>query len=466
MKQHSSLSQKVHSVTLESTALESKEKHQVISKQVEENMAISAIRRLQSTFPVSLGNSEHSFQNKFFIIPEAPTNSRKTELFMHSPALSPFHIWGNIVNLDKQSLLRFKNILNHGIVEICFGNCSRMSEAHFSISSSFKTHLINALEIETAICLNRKRKRLDKHGLCNCLPYTSRVQGSEGNAYISKNTRPRISHIKMLEPEESIQRDNQACIQTNINFSDEVQEVDLKISPNLFSQQSFPCELSPNLAFSFNSDNYEANASATKVKFTLESNSFVYQETLQRNCDADVTHLKSKETARIESSSGDCLVVAGKVASCSIFNSKVGQQPKTHVPFCSKSLHMKFPKNFNLPSKEKLIKKFTVFGSVDSSRTRIFWYTGSAQVAFYEVSDAVAAYQYAKRKAMFGEANIRFWLDPFEHKRRELKCLYPMHPSAYKLIGPPLKSCLKKFNNLKQENRKKQYRVRFTKETL
>jgi hypothetical protein len=126
---------------------------------------------------------------------------------------------------------------------------------------------------------------------------------------------------------------------------------------------------------------------------------------------------------------------------------------------------MKFPKNFNLPSKEQLIKKFSVFGSVDSSNTRVSWYCGSAQVAFFEESDAVAAYQYAKRKIWFGEANIRFWLDPFEHKRRELKHLYPTQPSESKLIGPPLKSCLKKSNSLKQENRKKDYRVRFTIET-
>jgi hypothetical protein len=57
---------------------------------------------------------------------------------------------------------------------------------------------------------------------------------------------------------------------------------------------------------------------------------------------------------------------------------------------------MKFPKNFNLPSKEQLIKKVSVFGAVDSSNTRVSWYCGSAQVAFFEESDAVAAYQYAK----------------------------------------------------------------------
>jgi hypothetical protein len=347
-----------------------------------------------------------------------------------------------------------------------------MSEAHFCISSNFKTHWIDYIskrkdnvpklfsrlpEIETTVCLNRKRKRLDKHDLCHAFLLTGRDIESEGNAYISKNTRPRISHVKMLESEESIRKDDQACIhfsETGINFTDEVQKLHLKRSQNLTLHQS---------------NNDEVDVSAAKVKFILGSNSSVYQKRLQRICYGDITPLKSKESIRIKSSSGDCLVESKDsyhyVASCSIFKSKVRQQSKTHIPFCSKSLHMKFPKNFNLPSKEQIIKKFGVFGSVDSSNTRVSWYCGSAQVAFFEESDAVAAYQYAKRKIWFGEANIRFWLDPFEHKRRELKHLYPTQPSESKLIGPPLKSCLKKSNSLKQENRKKDYRVRFTIET-
>ncbi|GAU32810.1 hypothetical protein TSUD_152590 [Trifolium subterraneum] len=475
VKQHqcSSLSQKVQSVNRESTALEPKEKHQVISEQGGENMAIDSIRRLNSTVPDLEGFFVQLFQNKVLIIPETPTTTGKAELCMHSPAFSPFHIRGKNLKLETQNLQRFKNILHHGLVDICFGNCSRLNEAHFSISSNFKTHWINYIskikdnapklcsrlpEIETTICLNRKRKRLDKHDLCNVFLLTGRDKESEGNAYISKNTRPRISHIKMVEPEESIRKDDHPCIhfsETSINFIDEVQKVHLKRSQNLTLHQSY---------------NDEVDASAAKVKFMLGSNSSFYQERLKRICHGDITPLKSKEPVRIKSSAGDCMVESKEdsyhyVDSCSIFKSKVGQQSKTHVPFCSKTLHMKFPKDFNLPSKEQLIKKFSVFGSVDSSSTRVSSYCGSAQVAFFEESDAVAAYQYAKRKVWFGEANIRFWLDPFEHKQRELKLLYPMQPSANKLIGPPLKSCLKKSNSLKQENRKKDSRVRFTIET-
>ncbi|KAK2441584.1 Serine/Threonine-kinase ATM [Trifolium repens] len=428
-------------------------------------MTIGAIRRLNSTVFDLEGFSVQMFQNKLLIIPEAATTTGKVELCMHSPAFSPFHIQGKNLRLETKNL-------QSGLVDICFSNCPRMSEAHFCISSNFKTHWIDYIskrkdnvpklfsrlpEIETTICLNRKRKRLDKHDLCHAFLLTGRDIESEGNAYISKNTRPRISHVKMLEPEESIRKDNQACInfsEASINFTDEVQKLHLKRSQNLILQQS---------------NNDEVDVSAAKVKFILGSNSSVYQKRLQRICYGDITPLKSKESIRIKSSSGDCLVESKDsyhyVASCSIFKSKVRQQSKTHVPFCSKSLHMKFPKNFNLPSKEQLIKKFSVFGSVDSSNTRVSWYCGSAQVAFFEESDAVAAYQYAKRKLWFGEANIRFWLDPFEHKQRELKHLYPMQPSENKLIGPPLKSCLKKSNSLKQENRKKDYRVRFTIET-
>jgi len=482
LHQCSSLSQKVLSVTRESTDLEPKEKHQVISDREQEYMTIGAIRRLKPTVPDLEGHSVPLFQNKLWIIPKAPTTHGKAELFMHSPALSPFHIWGKNLKLERKNRPRFKNTLEHGMVDICFENCSRMSEAQFSIASDFKTHLVDYIgergdnvprlcsrlpDIETTICLNRKRKRPDKHILC---PQIRRAQENEGFACISRNTRPRISHISILEPEESIRKDNQACIhfsETSINFTDEACKVDMERCKKLMFRQSFTCELSPSLAFGFHSDNHEAIAGAAKVKSVLRSNSLVYQERLQRSCHGDITPLNPKESARIKSFSGDRLLEGTnsyQYVAYSIPNLKVGEQSGTHVPICSTFLNMKFPKNFNLPSKEQLIKKFRVFGSVDSSNTSVFCYTGSAQVAFFEESDAVAAYQYAKRKVWFGDAGIRFWLHPFEHKRRELKNLYHVHPSA-KLTGSPLKSCLKKSNSLKPENRKKHYRVRFTIET-
>jgi hypothetical protein len=119
VKQHqcSSLSQKVLLVTRESMALEPKEKHQVTSDRGQKNMTIGAIRRLKPTVPDLEGHSVQLFQNKLLVIPEAPTNSGKAELIVHSPALSPFHIWGKNLKFERKNRPRFKNILEHGMVE-------------------------------------------------------------------------------------------------------------------------------------------------------------------------------------------------------------------------------------------------------------------------------------------------------------------------------------------------------------
>ncbi|CAD5181464.1 unnamed protein product [Musa acuminata subsp. malaccensis] len=86
-----------------------------------------------------------------------------------------------------------------------------------------------------------------------------------------------------------------------------------------------------------------------------------------------------------------------------------------------KSLHMKFPKDFNLPTREELENKFGVFGPLECSRTRVFFYTGAAQVVFVDHADAAAAYRYVKKKSIFGEANVRFWFDEHENFRKEQK---------------------------------------------
>ncbi|KAJ8500453.1 hypothetical protein OPV22_011005 [Ensete ventricosum] len=86
-----------------------------------------------------------------------------------------------------------------------------------------------------------------------------------------------------------------------------------------------------------------------------------------------------------------------------------------------KSLHIKFPKDFNLPTREELENKFRVFGPLECSRTRVFFYTGAAQVVFVNHADAAAAYRYVKKKRIFGEANVRFWFDVHENYRKEQK---------------------------------------------
>ncbi|XP_057451620.1 uncharacterized protein LOC130743406 isoform X2 [Lotus japonicus] len=482
MKQHqcSSLGEKTRSVTQESVSLEPKEKCQIISKQGEKNMAIGAMKRLNSTVSVLEENSEHLFQNKLLIIPEAPTINEKAELIMHSPSLGPFYLVGEFLKSARQSPLTFKNKPDQGIVDISFGNCSPMSKIRFSVSSNFMTHLSNYIsnrednapglccrfsDIETVMYLNRKRRRLDKPTLCHVFPHQiGMVQESEGNAYNSKYTKPRISDIKMLEPEESIQKDTQACLrfcETNMNITDEVH--------NLTLQQSLTCESSSNLQLGLHPHTCKVGPGAAKVKYIFGFNSSDFRKRLQKSCFGDITPLKSQLSAREKLTSGDFLVKRKDsypdYAPCSVFNSKAGHQSKTNVPFCSTSLHMKFPKNFNLPTKELLIRKFSIFGSVDYLKTRVSYYTGSAQVAFFQQGDAVAAYRYAKKKVLFSDANVRFWLDPFDHKRIGFERFSLMPPSSSKPTGPPLKSCLKKSNSLRQENKKKNQRVRFTIET-
>ncbi|KAK9283793.1 hypothetical protein L1049_012046 [Liquidambar formosana] len=138
------------------------------------------------------------------------------------------------------------------------------------------------------------------------------------------------------------------------------------------------------------------------------------------------------------------------------FKSQVALESRMESSFVGPtSLHMKFPKNFDLPSKDELVKKFTRFGSVDSRKSKIFFYAGSAQVVFLSRLDAVTAYKYAKRKkVLFGQANVRFWLDPFEHSRKGVSQTTP--PTCN------LKSCLKKSFPLGKEDRKKSHRVRFS----
>ncbi|XP_058107523.1 uncharacterized protein LOC131251060 [Magnolia sinica] len=109
-------------------------------------------------------------------------------------------------------------------------------------------------------------------------------------------------------------------------------------------------------------------------------------------------------------------------------------------PMC---LHMKFPKDFSLPSREELVKKFIAFGPLDVSSTRVFFYTGSGQVVFLHQRDAEAACRYARKKNLFGRANVRFWLG---HQNAKSGNGNGVHPSPLLTAGQTalnLKSCLK-----------------------
>ncbi|XP_002525583.2 uncharacterized protein LOC8276341 isoform X1 [Ricinus communis] len=146
------------------------------------------------------------------------------------------------------------------------------------------------------------------------------------------------------------------------------------------------------------------------------------------------------------------------VTSDASFKLKVVQQSAIGALSDYQYLHMKFPRDFSLPSQKDFIRKFSRFGKVDSLRTKIFTRLGSAQVVFLHHLDAVTAYQYLKRKKnLFGEAKILFWLDPYEKKRRGSKFVVSL---------PNLKSCLKKSDRKHgQEDKKHTKKVRFLMET-
>ncbi|KAJ4971831.1 hypothetical protein NE237_004930 [Protea cynaroides] len=126
------------------------------------------------------------------------------------------------------------------------------------------------------------------------------------------------------------------------------------------------------------------------------------------------------------------------------------------------SLHMKFPRNFNIPSKVELITKFRPFGPVDYLRTRIFLYSGAAQVVFLHRLDAVAAYRFSKRRSLFGQTIVLFWLDRHEHSRRKTNMPAQLSLSGVGTSALNLKSCLKKSNPYgKSSNKGKGLRVKF-----
>ncbi|XP_019418002.1 PREDICTED: uncharacterized protein LOC109328844 isoform X2 [Lupinus angustifolius] len=434
-----SLGQKMHSVTQKPVASESKDEYIIMSKREEKNMAIGSIRKRKRL-------EEPALRDCSLTTRRILSFSSMNEVLASLQITKSGEKDNNAVSFSSSALAN------------CFSSCDGMEMdlyKAFLLQSSMKLKIPNPGQgfSVTLPCENISAAcdtPLLKEASCHIFPQSGQVQESEGNAYKSTFTRPCISHFKMLEPEESVQKDKRIrmCFsETTINFTDEVQKVDLRKCQNLTLQQSFAHDSLPNLVLGFHSDNYEPDASTVKTNGMLGRNLSVYRKRLQIRSNDDATPLESRKSARAKLS-------------------KVRQRSRTHVPICSTSLYMKFPKTFNLPSKGVLIKKFSGFGPVDSSKTRLFSDTSSAQVVFFHETDAVAAHLYAKEKKVpFGEANIRFWLDPIVQKRRGSKHFDFMSPSARKPIGSPLKSCLKKSNSSRQEDRKKHYRVRFTLET-
>ncbi|KAJ0232492.1 Uncharacterized protein HA466_0289900 [Hirschfeldia incana] len=81
-----------------------------------------------------------------------------------------------------------------------------------------------------------------------------------------------------------------------------------------------------------------------------------------------------------------------------------------------KCLRMKFLSiHGNLPSKSELLKRFSVFGKIDASRTDVNSGQSSAKVVFLQSIDAVTAYQFARsKKFKLGRSKVMYRLDAFE----------------------------------------------------
>ncbi|KAH0470648.1 hypothetical protein IEQ34_000371 [Dendrobium chrysotoxum] len=120
-------------------------------------------------------------------------------------------------------------------------------------------------------------------------------------------------------------------------------------------------------------------------------------------------------------------------------------------------LNMKFPMDYTLPTKEQLEKKFSVFGPLDHTRTKVFFYTGVGQVVFLHQADAVVAYKYLTRKKIFGQANVRFWFYKYENCGTGSSNLSGAVHSSLNL-----KSCLEKSCTPELVDNTKNCRVRYT----
>ncbi|XP_056843667.1 uncharacterized protein LOC130495987 [Raphanus sativus] len=79
-----------------------------------------------------------------------------------------------------------------------------------------------------------------------------------------------------------------------------------------------------------------------------------------------------------------------------------------------KCLQMKFLSTHgNLPSRSQLLKRFSVFGKIDASRTDVNPEGSSAEVVFLQSIDAVTTYQFVK-KIKLGRSMVVYRLDAFE----------------------------------------------------
>ncbi|CAH2036128.1 unnamed protein product [Thlaspi arvense] len=115
-----------------------------------------------------------------------------------------------------------------------------------------------------------------------------------------------------------------------------------------------------------------------------------------------------------------------------------------------KCLRMKFlSRHGNLPSKSELLKRFSVFGKIDASRTDVNPGESSAKIVFLQSIDAVTAYQFARsKKFKLGRSKVMYRLDAIEENSEMNKVSVTQKPQN---SDPSPRSSLKKHGSVDNE---------------
>ncbi|ESQ30680.1 hypothetical protein EUTSA_v10011299mg [Eutrema salsugineum] len=141
-----------------------------------------------------------------------------------------------------------------------------------------------------------------------------------------------------------------------------------------------------------------------------------------------------------------------------------------------KCLRMKFvSKHGNLPSKSELLKRFSVFGKIDASRTDVNPGESSAKVVFLQSIDAVTAYQFARsKKFKLGRSKVMYRLDAFEKVNEVNKVPVTQKDNEVNKVPvaqkpqnsvPSPRSCRKKHGSVEKEEGRSKAKVKFQLET-
>ncbi|XP_059442686.1 uncharacterized protein LOC132174933 isoform X2 [Corylus avellana] len=451
-------------------------------------LAVGVTNRTNSEIP---GLKESFNEHQLCSISETRIKQKKAQLVdemlvnLHCLALDPFYLVG--LNTVEQNLLRFRSLSFQNITDICLKKCSQPIEGQLSHPGSIESELSMKVDRKQSCgesfgpsvsytdnpvnCLGLKRK-LDHQPYVSCssfklhktIPTTAYLQinktgckENSSDSYISGPALSDLSHhghiveiAKLQEPEERVDmlNDARACIScvtrqetgrsVSIWEDDEGVEVDcnLNLHRPLATQSAF------NHIIGTHANVIEVDSRLAAKICLSQSDPTVDKIKMLPSDGVGTTSVRSNKEPSISVTSRDSYKenkeLYQPVTSDSSFELRRGQQLEA-LAACT-TLHMKFPRDLKLPSKQELVKELSPFSTVDSLKTKISSYTGAAQVVLLHPTDALAAYQFAKEnRVLFGGANIRFWLDPLEHKRRGTQSLVPSPSLTGKAVDP--KSC-------------------------